>query len=261
MITKEQLIKINDWQWEIPLRTRSDMWVPALIYASESIVEALLEDRSLDQLINVTTLPGIEVAALLMPDAHEGYGFPIGGVAATKYPDGVISPGGIGYDINCGVRLLKSEAIYEEIRNEMEKLSKELYKKVPSGMGKGGVLKLTLKEMDQVLRKGAIWAVENGYGEEVDLDFIESKGVLRDAEVRSVSPRAKKRGQDQLGTIGSGNHFVEVDRVMEIFDPGAAQALGLSDDQVVILIHTGSRGLGHQNATDYIKLMISEMSH
>jgi len=260
MLAKEILVKINDWQWEIPLGTRSDMRVPAIIYASEPIIDALLTDRSLDQLINVTTLPGIEMAALLMPDAHEGYGFPIGGVAATKYPDGVISPGGIGYDINCGVRLLKSHLTYAEIRSNIQNLSKELYSEVPSGMGRGGTLKLSVKDMDHVLQKGATWAVENGYGIEEDLDFIESNGILMEAQVNSVSPRAKQRGQDQLGTIGSGNHFVEVGRVTEIFDSNAAHVLGLTDDQVVVLIHTGSRGLGHQNATDYIKLMISEMS-
>lgn len=260
MITKEQLVKVNDWQWEIPYGTRIDMRVPAYIFASLPIVEALLADRSLDQLINVTTLPGIEMAALLMPDAHEGYGFPIGGVAATSYPDGVISPGGIGYDINCGVRLLKSGLLYKEVKDHLQKLSLELYRQVPSGMGKGGPLKLKSKDIDRVLRDGAAWAVEQGYGSGEDLRFIESKGMLKEAEVKQVSARAKQRGHDQLGTIGSGNHFVEVDFVTEIFDEEAAEKLGIGEGQVVILIHTGSRGLGHQNATDYIKLMMSEMS-
>jgi tRNA-splicing ligase RtcB len=259
MITRAQILKVDDWRWEIPLGTRDDMRVPAFIFASATIIDALLSDRSLDQLINVTTLPGIEMAALLMPDAHEGYGFPIGGVAATTYPEGAISPGGIGYDINCGVRLLKSGLFYEDIKQHTEKLSRELYRQVPSGMGKGGPLKLKGKEMDRVLRKGAAWAVEQGFGNDQDLEFIESKGTLKEAEVRYVSTRAKQRGYDQLGTIGSGNHFVEVDKVSEIFDQIAAEKLGIGEGQLVILIHTGSRGLGHQNATDYIKLMMSEM--
>ncbi len=259
MVSFKQLVKINDWQWEIPIGTRKDMRVPAYIFASQPIIEALFADRSLDQLINVTTLPGIEMAALLMPDAHEGYGFPIGGVAATRYPDGVISPGGIGYDINCGVRLLKSDLLYSEVKDYLEKLSKELYNHVPSGMGKGGPIKLKINDIDKVLRNGAGWAVTNGYGIDTDLLFIESNGCLKDAETKTVSSKAKQRGHDQLGTIGSGNHFVEVDRVSEIFDDHAADALGLQKNQIVILIHTGSRGLGHQNATDYIKLMISGM--
>jgi len=260
MIRVEQLVKVNDWQWEIPLGTRDDMRVPAYIFASLPIIEALLADRSLDQLINVTTLPGIEMAALLMPDAHEGYGFPIGGVAATSYPDGAISPGGIGYDINCGVRLLKSGLFYEDVKDRLEKLGRELYRQVPSGIGKGGPLKLKNKDLDRVLRDGAAWAVEQGYGYGEDLGFIESGGVLKEAEAKQVSPRAKQRGHDQLGTIGSGNHFVEVDFVSEIFDKSTAEELGIAEGQVVIQIHTGSRGLGHQNATDYIKLMMAEMS-
>jgi tRNA-splicing ligase RtcB (3'-phosphate/5'-hydroxy nucleic acid ligase) len=260
MVRFDQLVKINEWQWEIPAGTRGDMLVPARIFASQQIIESLLKDRSLEQLINVTTLPGIQIAALLMPDAHEGYGFPIGGVAATAYPDGVISPGGIGYDINCGVRLLRSSMEYTEIKDHLEKLSKELYREVPSGMGKGGALKLKMREIDDVLRKGASWAVENGYGEEDDLNFIESNGSLKEAQPETVSPRAKQRGHDQLGTIGSGNHFVEVDRVEEIFDREIAEAFGIGKNQVVVLIHTGSRGLGHQNATDYIRLMMMGMA-
>lgn len=259
MVQKEQIKKVNDWQWEIPMGTRSDMRVPAYIFASLPIIEALLTDKSLDQLINVTTLPGIEMAALLMPDAHEGYGFPIGGVAATRYPEGVISPGGIGYDINCGVRLLRSQLFYCDIKNYLEKLSKELYRRVPSGLGKGGPLKLKIKEIDQILRKGAAWAVEEGLGNDSDLNFIESNGMLKNALTNNVSAKAKQRGHDQLGTIGSGNHFVEVDHVLEIFDETIGEKLGIKEDQVMVLIHTGSRGLGHQNATDYIKLMMTEM--
>jgi len=259
MIHPRQLIQLNEWQWEIPPGTREDMRVPAIIFGNREIVEAMGRDRSLDQLINVTTLPGIEMAALLMPDAHEGYGFPIGGVAATLFPDGVISPGGIGYDINCGVRLLRSTVTDSEIRGTIERLSYELYREVPAGMGRGGQLKLKLNEVDAVLQQGAAWAVERGYAWEDDLEYIESNGRMEEAEAGTVSGRAKERGHDQLGTIGSGNHFVEVDRVVEIFDTAKAEAYGLRDGQVVVLIHTGSRGLGHQNATDYIRLMINEM--
>lgn len=261
MMKFEHLHKISDWKWEIPLGTRQDMRVPAYIFASESILQAIFRDRSLDQLINVTTLPGIEMAALLMPDAHEGYGFPIGGVAATRYPDGAISPGGIGYDINCGVRLLRSELMFEDIKVNLDKVSKEIYRQVPSGMGKGGYIKLKNRDLDRVLCNGAEWAVENDYGLPEDLKYIESGGKLEEAQASEVSVRAKQRGQDQLGTIGSGNHFVEVDRVEKIYEERAAQALGLIKDQVVILIHTGSRGLGHQNATDYIRAMMSEMGN
>ena len=259
MIQWNQIQKINDWQWEIPASVRKDMRVPAHVFASREIIESLLTDKSLEQLINVTTLPGIQLAAILMPDAHEGYGFPIGGVAATKYPEGVISPGGIGYDINCGVRLLKSDLVFEDVSGHLDQLSKELYKQVPSGVGKGGPIRLKIKEVDKVLRKGAEWAVDHGFGDPRHLEYIESNGRLPEAEPGKVSDMAKRRGHDQLGTIGSGNHFVEVDRVSEIFEPEAADAMGLFSQQVVVLIHTGSRGLGHQNATDYIRLMLEQM--
>lgn len=260
MLQWNQIRKINDWQWEIPASVRKDMRVPAHIFASREIVESLLTDKSLEQLINVTTLPGIQLAAILMPDAHEGYGFPIGGVAATSYPDGVISPGGIGYDINCGVRLLRSELTFDDVSRHLEQLSRELYKQVPSGVGRGGPIRLKINEVDAVLRKGAEWAVDHGYGDPDHLKYIESNGRLPEAESGKVSDIAKRRGHDQLGTIGSGNHFVEVDRVCDIFEAEAADAMGLFGDQVVVLIHTGSRGLGHQNATDYIRLMLEKMS-
>ncbi|MHA1988829.1 MAG: RtcB family protein, partial [Promethearchaeota archaeon] len=194
MISISQITKINNWEWEIPVTLRKDMRVPARIFASQRILESLLGDRSLEQLINVTTLPGIEHAALLMPDAHEGYGFPIGGIAATNYPDGVISPGGIGYDINCGVRLLRTEMNQKEIINHLDKLSGELYKQVPSGVGKGGQMKLKIKEVDAVLRKGAKWAIERDYGKPDNLKYIESFGRLKEAEPDKVSHLAKRRG-------------------------------------------------------------------
>jgi tRNA-splicing ligase RtcB len=193
MISINQINKINNWEWEIPVTLRRDMRVPARIFASQQILESLLRDKSLEQLINVTTLPGIQNAALLMPDAHEGYGFPIGGVAATSYPDGVISPGGIGYDINCGVRLLRTKMNQGEIYKHLDNLSRELYKQVPSGVGKGGQLKLKIKEVDDVLRKGAEWAVEKGYGKPDNLNFIESFGRLKEAEPGKVWDCIKTR--------------------------------------------------------------------
>lgn len=258
-INKNQLIKLQDYLWELPKETRPDMRVPARVYALEELLDAILNDRSLEQLANVATLPGIVKASMVMPDVHEGYGFPIGGVAATRYPDGAISPGGIGYDINCGVRLLVSDLSYNQVKNRMEELSKEMYRQVPSGMGKGGFVKLSAKQMEQVLRNGAAWAVEAGHGFPRDLEYTESHGCLPDADPAKVSDQAKKRGRDQLGTIGSGNHFVEVGRVGQIFDEEAAAAYGLELHQITILIHTGSRGLGHQVATDYLRIMMGAM--
>lgn len=261
MIKKEQLIQLSEVLWVIPRDTHKGMLVPARIFALEEMLDAMLEDRSLQQLINVAGLPGIQEAALVMPDAHEGYGFPIGGVAATSFPDGVISPGGIGYDINCGVRLLVTGLTSEEVKDKMPELSEELYNEIPSGPGKGGQVKLSADEMDKVLLQGARWAVDNGYGFGQDLDNIESKGGLGGADPTCVSIQARERGKDQLGTIGAGNHFVEVDRVEEIFDEEAAEAFGLKKEQIVVLIHTGSRGLGHQVATDYIRIMMQAMPH
>lgn len=260
-LRKEHIHQITPYLWEIPKSfAPNKMRVPARILASEELLDAIMEDRSLIQLINVASLPGIQMASLVMPDVHEGYGFPIGGVAATLYPSGAISPGGIGYDINCGVRLLITQQELEEVRPFLEDLSKELYRQIPSGMGKGGNIKLSFKELDTVLEQGAEWAVNNGYGVSEDLEFIESKGKLEAADTTLVSEMAKKRGLDQLGTIGSGNHFVEVDYVEEIIDDDIASALDLYKGQIVILIHTGSRGLGHQVATDYIRKFIGSMS-
>jgi tRNA-splicing ligase RtcB len=259
-VEKHHIKKLEDYLWEIPQTFRQDMRVPARILASELILDDIISDRSLNQLVNVATLPGIQKASMVMPDVHEGYGFPIGGVAATIFPDGVISPGGIGYDINCGVRLLLSNLHVEDIKDHREKLSKELYAQIPSGMGKGGQIKLSGLQIDNVLTTGAEWAIEHGYGQKEDLEYMESRGRLQEADSTCVSDMAKKRGSDQLGTIGSGNHFVEVDYVEEIFDDKIAESFNLKKDEVVILIHTGSRGLGHQVATDYIRIMVNAMS-
>jgi tRNA-splicing ligase RtcB len=243
------------------MSTHPAMRVPGHIYCREELLDAIRHDRALEQLINVASLPGIQRAAIVMPDAHEGYGFPIGGVAATRWPEGFISPGGIGYDINCGVRLLLTPLVFRDVENRVEAFSKDLYSSVPSGTGKGGDVRLNLNEMNAVLRQGATWAVSHQLGEQEDLEFIESNGCLANADPDKVSEQDKRRGLDQLGTIGSGNHFVEMDRISAIFNDKAAAAFGLSRDQIVMLIHTGSRGLGHQVATDYLRLMVNVMDH
>jgi tRNA-splicing ligase RtcB len=194
-----------------------------------------------------------------MPDAHEGYGFPIGGVAAVKYPDGVISPGGIGYDINCGVRLLKSNLDYTQIKDKLEDLAKIIYKIIPSGVGQGGKTKPSKHDLDDILASGINWSVKHGYAEQNDLTHIESQGCISGADPHKVSQEAKERGLDQLGTLGSGNHFAEIDFVDEIYDESTAQVFGLRKNQIVVLVHTGSRGLGHQVATDYIQKMAGAM--
>jgi tRNA-splicing ligase RtcB len=259
-VSLEDLTPITPYQWEISASFHPRMLVPAHVFATKTLLENIVGDRSLNQLVNVASLPGIVKASMVMPDVHEGYGFPIGGVAATRYPDGVISPGGIGYDINCGVRLLLSGIPFEAAEDFLEVFIQELQQLVPSGMGKGGVIRLSLEEMDEVLRYGVEWALQKGYADKEDLHHTESFGRLKDADPSCVSEKAKTRGRDQLGTIGAGNHFVEVDRVVKIFDKEKASTFGLFPEQIVILIHTGSRGLGHQVATDYIRLMQTAMA-
>ncbi|MGD8427427.1 MAG: RtcB family protein [Balneolaceae bacterium] len=260
MIEQAELIRIDECRWEIPKTVRNDMRVPASIFAIEQLIEDILQDRTLDQLMNVATLPGIQKTAIVMPDGHEGYGFPIGGVAAMDMKKGVISPGGIGYDINCGVRLLKSDVSYNDIKLSIGELAHEMSRMIPKGVGRGGRLNLTTEEIDQVLHNGAEWAIKNGYGIAEDLEHIESKGRLANADPAVVSEKAKQRGHDQLGTIGAGNHFVEIDRVESIYDSNIAEIFGLFPEQVVVLIHTGSRGLGHQIATDYLRRFLNAMS-
>lgn len=259
MAETKDLIKITDWLWEIPRSFRGDMRVPARIFASEKMLADILKDHSLDQLINVSTLPGIQKYALAMPDIHEGYGFPIGGVAATSYPDGIISPGGIGYDINCGVRLLVSNLNFKEIGPHLELLASAFQREIPAGVGRGGIVKLNIRELDKVLKDGVKSTIGQGYGEKDDLEHLESAGCLPEADPDMVSARAKERGRDQLGTMGAGNHFVEIDRIEQIYDGQQADEFGLIQDQIVILIHTGSRGLGHQVCTDHLKVMVKAM--
>jgi len=247
--------RIDEVLWEIPAESRPDMRVPARVFADEELLAAIEGDLSLDQLQNVATLPGIVDAALAMPDIHQGYGFPVGGVAAMEVPDGVVSPGGVGYDINCGVRLLALSLSEAELGGRREALVHEISRAVPAGAGKEGPLLLEKAGLDRVLAEGPRALVALGVGTEADLEHTESNGCLAGADPAAVSERAHARGDGQLGTMGSGNHFVEVQRVERIHDPAAADAYGLREGQVTILIHSGSRGLGHQVCTDHVKQM------
>jgi len=253
MINKQNFKKLSDWLWEIPKSFRQNMRVPARIYVSEKMLEDIFEDDSLNQLINITAFPGIVKYSLGMPDIHQGYGMPIGGVAAISFSGGVISPSAIGFDENCGVRLLKSEYTEKEIEPYLDKLATEIQKEVPSGLGKGRKSSLSLKEIDNILEEGVPYLVKEGYGEKEDIENCEEGGRMEEADASFVSEHAKKRGRDQVGTLGSGNHFCEIQKVEEIFDEDKAKVFGLFKNQIVIMIHTGSRGLGHQNCTDYLK--------
>jgi len=249
-----ELRKISDIVWEIP--RQGEMKVPALIYSSERLLKDIRNDLTLTQARNVACLPGIQLFSYVMPDAHQGYGFPIGGVAAFDLDSGIISPGGVGYDINCGVRLLRSDFREQDITAKRKELLAEIFKEVPAGVGKGGVTKLSRGVLRDILVKGAEWAVENGYGTAEDLDRTEERGRMRDAACDHVSDRAMERGAPQLGTLGSGNHFLEFQKVDRIFDAEVARAFGIdAEGQVTVMIHCGSRGLGHQVATDYIEIM------
>ncbi|HEY4621023.1 MAG TPA: RtcB family protein [Gaiellaceae bacterium] len=252
-----ELLRLDDTTWEIPVSARSDMRVPARIFADEEILDEIAGDLSLEQLQNVATLPGVVGAAIAMPDIHQGYGFPVGGIAATELPDGVVSPGGVGYDINCGVRLLALPLDEKELGERREALVHEISRSVPAGAGKGGVLRLQGAALDDVLLDGPR-ALADVRPEDVEL--TESEGRLEGADPKAVSERAHLRGRDQLGTMGSGNHFVELQVVDEIVDPEAALVFGLHPGQLTVLIHSGSRGLGHQVCTDYVKVMDSRLS-
>lgn len=253
MLSLKDLKRLGPYVWEVPQSYRPDMRVPARIYASRELLEKALTDKSMEQLVNAATLPGIVGHAIVMPDVHQGYGFPVGGVAATRLPDGVISPGAIGYDINCGVRLLVSNLDLAEIEPYLEDLASAIYHTCPSGVGQGGRFKLNQRDLDDVLTNGARWCLGRGLAEPADLVHTEGEGCLAGADASQVSKEAKDRGRDQLGTLGAGNHFIEVDQVTETFDEEAADAFGLRPGQVVVLIHCGSRGLGHQVCTDYVR--------
>ncbi len=253
---KEIVKKIDDYRWEIPQSYKQGMRVPGLIYASESMLSHIWEEQVFQQVANVAFLPGIVGRSLAMPDIHWGYGFPIGGVAATRIEDGVVSPGGVGFDINCGVRLLQTNLTEDEVRPKIERLIAELYTNIPSGLGSTGKIRVSEKELDQVLLKGSRWALEKGYGEAEDIVVTEESGRMKMADPDKVSSKAKKRGIPQLGTLGSGNHFLEVEMVDKIYDRDAAKAMGISEvGQVLVLIHTGSRGFGHEVCSDYVRLL------
>jgi tRNA-splicing ligase RtcB len=255
-----QLEKIDEYRWRIPKSYKAGMRVDGLIYADEAMLHQILEDRAIEQVANVAFLPGIAGNSMAMPDIHWGYGFAIGGVAATRVSDGVVSPGGVGFDINCGVRVMRTNLNAEEVRPRINKLADAIFNAVPSGVGSKGNIKLNSREIDEVLIKGSRWAVNNGYGRKEDLLATEEKGEIPGAEPDRVSARAKERGNPQLGTLGSGNHFLEVAYVDEIYEPEAARVMGLTDiGQVVLYVHCGSRGLGHQVADDYIKEMLRAM--
>ena len=251
-----QLNKIDDYRWEIPQTYKPGMRVPGLVYADEAMLRAIKEEQSLEQVANVAFLPGIVGRSMAMPDIHWGYGFPIGGVAATRVSDGVVSPGGVGYDINCGVRLLRTNLNEGQVRPKIKELINSLFANVPSGLGSEGKIRVGDKEMNEVLTNGAHWAVKQGFGLPEDLEVTEETGRMKGADPEKVSARAKKRGAPQSGTLGSGNHFLEVQIVREIYDEASAKAMGIDQiGQVLLLIHTGSRGLGHQVCDDHLRIM------
>jgi tRNA-splicing ligase RtcB len=252
MIKLQDFKKVSDYEWEISRKTRKDMRVDVRVFATQKMLASGLQDRSFEQAVNATTLPGLVGHVAVMPDVHQGYGFPIGGVAATLLPDGVISPGAIGYDINCGVRLLSSSIEFEVIKPFMELLTNRLFQDCPSGVGTKGNLRLTDTDLEKICREGSRWAKKNGYATEEDLVLTEDAGCLDGADSSKVSQHARERGTSQVGSLGSGNHFIEIDVVDEIFDNLAAATMGLKCGCICLMLHSGSRGLGHQICTDYV---------
>jgi tRNA-splicing ligase RtcB len=250
---------IDALRHRIPRDERRGMRTDVIVYASRRLLSQIERDLSLQQAMNVATLPGIAGHSLAMPDIHQGYGFPIGGVAATDWQTGVVSPGGVGFDINCGVRLVRTNLMADDVRRRLRDLVNQVFRDVPCGTGSESSLRITKPQLDEVLVHGSRWMVEHGYGEERDAEFTEERGELAGADPDKVSARAKERGQPQIGTLGSGNHFLEVQWVEEVHDPKAARAMGLERDCVVVLIHCGSRGLGHQVCTDYLAQMGAAM--
>jgi tRNA-splicing ligase RtcB len=258
-LEKGQLRRLDEFRWLVPRGTKEGMRTDALIYASSELLDQIIGDLSLEQAMNVAFLPGIVGRSLAMPDIHQGYGFPIGGVAATDAHEGVVSPGGVGFDINCGVRLLATSLEKEAAVARLRELVNQLFRDVPSGTGSEGFVKCSFDELNDALERGAAWTVERGYGEADDVEHCEESGCLEGADSSRVSDRAKQRGRTQIGTLGSGNHFLEVQFVERIFDEETARAFGLHENQVVVLIHCGSRGLGHQVCTDFLKTMNDAM--
>jgi tRNA-splicing ligase RtcB len=251
--------KIGKMHYQIDADPNRGMRVPVTIYADEGLLQKMMTDRTITQAINVSTLPGVQKHVVVLPDGHEGYGFPVGGVAAMDAEDGMISPGGVGYDINCGVRLLRTNLTEKDVRPQLKNLVTDLFNSIPSGVGSKGAVKLSFSQLDEVLVKGVKWAVDNGYGTKDDADVCEENGQIKNADPAKVSATARKRGAPQLGSLGSGNHFLEVQKVAEIYDKEAAKRMGIyNEGQVTILIHCGSRGFGHQICSDYLR--VSEQS-
>ncbi|HLH44974.1 MAG TPA: RtcB family protein [Bryobacteraceae bacterium] len=250
-----QIEALDDFRYRIGRDEARGMRAAVLVFASPRLLEQIRKDKSLEQAENVAMLPGIVGPSLAMPDIHQGYGFPIGGVAATDWREGVVSPGGVGFDINCGVRLVRSSVALEGARPRIRDLVNQIFRDIPCGAGGEGPVKIEGQTLDRALEEGAQWAVEAGYGEPRDAEFAEERGCLKDADPAKVSDRAKTRGRPQLGTIGSGNHFLEIQYVEQIHDAQAAAAMQLEEGQIVVLIHCGSRGLGHQVCTDYLAQM------
>ena len=251
--------KIGDFTWKI--EKEGDMNVPVIIYASKKLLEKIKGDKTIQQAKNVASLPKVIEKVVVCPDAHQGYGFPIGGVAAFPIEDGIITPGGIGFDINCGVRLLTTNIKVEDFEEKKKEIINKLFKKIPSGVGSGGELEVNKETMKEVLEKGSEWAVENGYGRKEDLERTEENGKMEAANSENVSEKAIKRGLSQLGTLGSGNHFLEIQRVDRILDEEVAQKFGIEKENICVMIHCGSRGLGHQVASDYMKEMENHYGH
>ncbi|MCJ7676994.1 MAG: RtcB family protein [Anaerolineales bacterium] len=252
MVHKKDLQRVGPVVWEIPTTFRPDMRVPVRLLADERLLDAALGDESLTQAVNASTLPGLVGHVTVMPDVHQGYGFPIGGVAAARLTDGVISPGAIGYDINCGVRLLSSGIPFADARPLLGDLASALDAHCPSGVGTKGSVPLTAKELDRVCREGASWALKQGWATAEDIACTEENGRIDGADPECISERARQRGRPQLGTLGAGNHFVEVDVVEQVLDSRAAQAMGLQEGHLALQIHCGSRGFGHQVCSDFV---------
>lgn len=253
MLTKQNFRRLNDYLWEIPTSFHPAMTVPVWVFADSELLEDALGDLSIIQAVNVAQLPGLVGHVAIMPDVHQGYGMPIGGVMAARVPDGIISPGAVGYDINCGVRVLTSDIEYGQAKPYLSQLASTLYRNCPSGVGEKGSIPLSLAELDRVCQQGAGWALERGYALPEDLAHTEEFGCLAGAQPSQVSQRAKERGKGQLGTLGAGNHFLEVDVIEALYDREAAAAMGLQEGCLAIQIHCGSRGFGHQICTDYVQ--------
>ncbi|MGA1792888.1 MAG: RtcB family protein [Thermoplasmatota archaeon] len=249
------LEKMDDHRYRIPASYREDMRREGILFTSEEMLPSILSDEACEQIANVATLPGLAGPSMAMPDVHWGYGFPIGGVAATLYDEGgVVSPGGVGFDINCGVRLLSTSLTEDEVRPRVKELTEAMFRNVPSGIGSKARIRVGARELDEILSSGAKWAVANGYGYKRDLDHMEENGGMEDADPDEVSEKAKKRGMPQVGSLGAGNHFLEVQRVDEIFDPETAKGMGVREvGQIMVMVHTGSRGLGYQVCSDQVR--------